>query len=69
MEPLIAKGVKDLTIIGNDGGLPAGEGTSARGIGKLLERGMVKTIIASHVGMNPLIGKGMNDGKIGRAHV
>lgn len=64
MDALVKKGVKHLTVIGNDGGLPAKEGTSARGIGKLLEAGMVDHIIASHVGMNPLIGKGMHDGTL-----
>ncbi|MEA4987746.1 MAG: CoA transferase subunit A [Anaerovorax sp.] len=64
IDALVKKGVKHLTVIGNDGGLPAKEGTSARGIGKLLEAGMVDHIIASHVGMNPLIGKGMNDGTL-----
>ncbi|WP_206458513.1 CoA transferase subunit A [Anaerovorax sp. IOR16] len=64
VDALVKKGVKHLTVIGNDGGLPANEGTSARGIGKLLEAGMVDHIIASHVGMNPLIGKGMNDGTL-----
>ncbi|WP_324825427.1 CoA transferase subunit A [Sinanaerobacter sp. ZZT-01] len=64
IDALVKKGVKHLTVIGNDGGLPANEGTSARGIGKLLEAGMVDHIIASHVGMNPLIGKGMNDGTL-----
>lgn len=66
IDELVKKGVKNLTVIGNDGGLPAGTYgcESARGIGKLIEAGMVKHIIASHVGMNPLIGKGMNDGSL-----
>ena len=64
IDALVEKGVRHLTVIANDGGLPAKEGTTARGIGKLLERGMVDHIIASHVGMNPLIGKGMNDGTL-----
>ncbi len=66
MDALIRKGVKDLTVIGNDGGLPDGTygHKSARGIGKLLEAGMVKHIVASHVGMNPLIGEGMHDGTL-----
>ncbi len=64
IDALVAKGVRHLTVIGNDGGLPAKEGTTARGIGKLLERGMIDHLIASHVGMNPLIGKGMNDGTL-----
>lgn len=66
MDALIRKGVKDLTVIGNDGGLPDGiyGHKSARGIGKLLERGMVKHIILSHAGMNPLIGDGMVEGTL-----
>ncbi|MEG0291103.1 MAG: CoA transferase subunit A [Anaerovoracaceae bacterium] len=66
IDALVKKGVKNLTVIGNDGGLPAGTYgcETARGIGKLIEAGMVKHIIASHVGMNPLIGKGMNDGTL-----
>lgn len=64
IEALVKKGVKDLTVIGNDGGMPATETSPARGIGKLLEKGMVKHIIASHVGMNPLIGAGMHDGTL-----
>lgn len=64
IDALVAKGVRHLTVIANDGGLPAKEGTTARGVGKLLERGMIDHIIASHVGMNPLIGKGMNEGTL-----
>ena len=61
IDALVKKGVKHLTVIGNDGGLPVGTygAKTARGIGKLLEAGMVDHIIASHVGMNPLIGDGM----------
>lgn len=64
---LVKKGVKHLTVIANDGGLPANPDKGwpvARGVGKLLEAGMVDHIIASHVGMNPLIGKGMNEGTL-----
>lgn len=64
MDALVEKGVKHLTVICNDGGLPAKDDSSARGIGKLLERGMVDHLIASHVGMNPIIGQGMNDGTL-----
>lgn len=64
IDALVEKGVKHLTIIANDGGLPAKEGTTARGIGKLLEKGMIDHIMATHVGMNPLVGKGMNDGSL-----
>lgn len=61
MDALVRKGVKHLTVIGNDGGLPVGlmGAKTARGIGKLLEAGMVDHIILSHAGMNPLIGDGM----------
>ncbi len=66
MDALVRKGVKHLTVIGNDGGLPVGTygAKTARGIGKLLEAGMVDHIIASHVGMNPLIGDGMIAGTL-----
>ncbi len=66
MDALVEKGVKHLTVIGNDGGLPAGTygAKTARGIGKLLEKGMINHIVASHVGMNPLIGQGMINGTL-----
>ena len=66
IDALVSKGVGNLTIIANDGGLPAGTygQERARGVGKLLEKGMVKHIIASHVGMNPLIGEGMVNGTL-----
>ncbi len=56
IDALVAKGVKDLTIIGNDGGLPG------RGICKLLEAGMVKKLIASHVGMTKIVAEQKNSG-------
>jgi len=65
IDALVKKGVKHLTVIANDGGLPASAtGTTDRGVAKLLSAGMVDHIIASHVGMNPIIGKGMNDGTL-----
>jgi acetate CoA/acetoacetate CoA-transferase alpha subunit len=66
IDALVAKGVKDLTVIANDGGLPVGayDAKTARGVGKLLEKGMIKHLIASHVGMNPLVGDGMNAGTL-----
>ena len=54
VDALVAKGPKGLTIIGNDAGYPN------RGIGKLVHAGMVKKIIASHVGLNPEVGRRMN---------
>ena len=53
IDALVAKGPKGLTVIGNDAGY------SYRGIGKLIHAGLVKTIIASHVGLNPEVGKRM----------
>ena len=64
MDALVRKGVKGLTVICNDGGLPAKDGKPARGVGKLIEKGMVDHLIASHVGMNPLVGQGMNKGTL-----
>ncbi len=65
IDALVEKGVKNLTIIANDGGLPeSATGSTDRGVAKLLSAGMVSHIIASHVGMNPIIGKGMEDGSL-----
>ncbi len=65
IDALVEKGVKNLNVIANDGGLPASvTGTTDRGVAKLLSAGMVSHIVASHVGMNPIIGKGMNDGTL-----
>lgn len=54
IDALVKKGVKNLTVIGNDAGTPG------RGIGKLVSAGMVKTLIASHVGLNPEVAQRMN---------
>ena len=54
VDALVAKGPKNLTVIGNDAGYPN------RGIGKLIHAGLVKTIIASHVGLNPEVAQRMN---------
>ena len=70
MDALVRKGVKHLTVIGNDGGLaagqPAGEfgGKTARGIGKLLEHHMVDHLIASHIGVNPMINEQVAEGTL-----
>jgi len=58
MDALVDKGVKHLTVIANDSGMPSS------GIGKLIEAGAVKKIIASHIGLNPLTGRLMNEGKL-----
>lgn len=62
MDAIVRKGVKHLTVIGNDGGVPAKDGKTARGIGKLIEAGLVDHLIASHVGLNPQVGQGMMEG-------
>jgi acetate CoA/acetoacetate CoA-transferase alpha subunit len=47
VDALVRKGVKNLTVISNDAGYPE------RGVGKLLANGQIKTLVASHVGLNP----------------
>ncbi|MBX9598449.1 MAG: 3-oxoacid CoA-transferase subunit A [Burkholderiales bacterium] len=55
---VVESGVKNLTLINNDGGYPE------RGIGKLIANGQVKKLIASHVGLNPTVAKLMNSGEM-----
>lgn len=66
MDALVRKGVKHLTVIANDGGLDEGQygGKTARGVGKLLEHGMVDHLIASHIGVNPKINEQINAGTL-----
>lgn len=54
IDALVETGVKNLTIICNDAGVPG------RGVGKLLTNGQIKTLIASHVGLNPEVAQRMN---------
>ena len=54
IDALVRKNVKNLTIICNDAGVPG------RGVGKLVGNGQVKTLIASHVGLNPEVAQRMN---------
>ena len=54
IDALVKKNVKNLTIICNDAGVPG------RGVGKLLSNGQIKTLIASHVGLNPEVASRMN---------
>lgn len=54
IDALVEKNVKNLTIICNDAGVPG------RGVGKLLSNGQIKTLIASHVGLNPEVAYRMN---------
>ncbi|MDR1816148.1 MAG: CoA transferase subunit A [Clostridiales Family XIII bacterium] len=57
IDALVEKGPKNLTVIGNDAGWG---GKFERGIGKLIHAGLVKTLIASHVGLNPEVAARMN---------
>jgi len=54
IDALVEKNVRNLTIICNDAGVPG------RGVGKLLSNGQIKTLIASHVGLNPEVAQRMN---------
>ena len=47
IDELVRQGKRDLTIIANDTALPG------RGIGKLVDAGLVSRTIASHIGLNP----------------
>lgn len=58
IDALIAKGVKDLTVIGNDTGFPD------KGIGRLVVNNQVKKVIASHIGTNPETGRKMQSGEM-----
>jgi acetate CoA/acetoacetate CoA-transferase alpha subunit len=54
VDALVAKGAKNLTVICNDAGCPG------RGVGKLLSAGLIKTLVASHVGLNPEVAQRVN---------
>ena len=58
IDALIEKGVKDLTVIGNDTGYPD------RGIGRLVVNNQIKKVIASHIGTNPETGRRMHTGEM-----
>lgn len=58
IDAMVKKGVKDLTIIANDTGLPD------KGVGKLVVNRQVKKVIASHIGLNPETGRQMNSGEM-----
>ncbi|MFS8630662.1 MAG: CoA transferase subunit A [Bacillales bacterium] len=58
VDGILAKGVQDLVLIGNDAGFPD------IGIGRLVSAGRVQHLITSHIGSNPVAGKLMNEGKM-----
>jgi len=59
MHALAESGVKDLTVICNDGGLP---GTRLLGVQEVIHNGQVKHLVATHIGMNKEVGQMMNEG-------
>ena len=58
VQGILAKGVKELTLIGNDTGFPD------IGIGRLVTAERAKKVIASHIGSNPNAGMLMTEGKL-----
>lgn len=58
IDAILETDVKNLTIICNDAGLPG------IGVGKLIEAGKVKKLIASHIGLNPMAGEKMTSGEM-----
>lgn len=58
IDAIIAKGVKNLTVIADDSGTPE------TGIGRLIHAGAVKKIMVSHIGLNPVAGQLMNEGRL-----
>lgn len=58
LHAIAESGVKDLTIIANDGGLPS----LPHGLHELIHNGQVKHLYATHIGMNKEVGQMMNDG-------
>ena len=58
VDALVARGARDLTIIGNDTARPG------VAIGKLIDAGCVAKCIVSHIGTNPVTQKKMIAGEI-----
>jgi len=65
IDALSKSGVKDLTMICNDGGMPRGPmGEDFYGTAKLIHNKQVKRLIATHVGLNPEVGIQSFDGTL-----
>ena len=58
VQALVERGVRGLTIIGNDTARPG------VGVGRLIEAGCVACAIVSHIGTNPMTQQKMNAGEI-----
>lgn len=58
IDVIAERGVKDLTMICNDAAMPGGPMKEEHyGVAKLVHNHQVKTLIASHVGLNPEVAK------------
>lgn len=66
VDALAKSGVKDLTVISNDGGMIGGPlGEEHYGIAKLIHNRQIKKLIATHVGLNPEVAtQSMTDGTL-----
>ncbi len=65
IDRLSKSGVKDLTVICNDGGKINGpDGSELYGLSKLLRNRQVKKLVATHVGLNPEVAAFMNEGSL-----
>lgn len=58
IDGMIKKKLSNLKLIGNDAGFPE------IGIGKIVSRGMAESLIASHIGSNPIAGELMTNGEL-----
>ena len=58
IEELVLQGKGNLTVIANDNAMPG------RGIGKLVDAGLVSRTVASHIGLNPETQKQMIAGEL-----
>jgi len=65
IDALVESDVKDLTVAVNDTGFPEGvDKFGYRGVSELVARKKIKTLYASHIGMNPETGKQMSEGTL-----
>lgn len=58
IDAMVARRCRDLTLINNDAGRPD------HGIGKLIAAGLVRKLIASHIGLNPVCQQKMLGGEM-----
>lgn len=58
VEAIRESGIKNITAICSDAGW------EDRGLGRLVNNNQIKKLYASHIGLNPLVGKMMHDGRM-----